>query len=400
MATLDLNKMKAYYKEGYSPFGKPYDGYYVGSHHGIQSLQGYFTTMMCRDEAGFKHPEKFQFWMMNKDAQTYTFLNTNTADFEKFVVSSALEQGLLNPEKYKFNSEKNPSPYRDLINNVYNGEVDKLHFSDNVSAFGVTGRTCQEAFCYHLARKREGVIDNSSNIASDIYIERMLNEPEFIASDFLKTGEPKNIPWSTRRDNYIQECTRTYISRKIDEMCELPTSKVDKSLFIPLEIADTVIDDCYTDAEKYTDNYKTVVNQIMSNLQNGVYVEMRTPKDQLMARRTPMINEAEVTANINSGKSTDKDKFTFGVPDLKDETENDINLDALVKEIQSQGLSQEDVDRAILATIISLQKGYGRDVVPSEVIDREEAELAKRGIVPPTQDEIDKAIEACDDLEP
>lgn len=227
---MDLNQLRKDYQQGYSPMGQSERGYYITNWRGMQSLQAYCTSELVQHWGGGSQESKLREVQVKEGGKQYAMKSWTYDRFEQHLVDGLNDIGV--PIKKHMFGDHNVDIYEAVINNVYNGELDRTAFID-----AATSRTSpmmsydvELAMKLDILRAKDGDTDKFAKAGAFAYEKGLASQARLVDFGSLTSDEMMGPRFFEKtQEEWLSDAEKLYLDSLLEKTDGVDTVSLDSA---------------------------------------------------------------------------------------------------------------------------------------------------------------------------
>ena len=225
-ALVDLKQLRKDYREGHTAMGHPERGYYITNWRGMQSLQAFSTSESVLLWAGDRNDRNV------REVQ----IQNGGSDYEMRAWTDRRYIDMLNTELYEMDEgvdvnrtywdRLDSQVYESIINNIYNGELDKEALLDTATSthhdVDYMRQHVTLAFKHDVLRAKDGDTDLHARAAGHAYLTDLAANARSVDFDYGPYTPERDSSLGERYENltedqWLASAERSYLGYILDD---------------------------------------------------------------------------------------------------------------------------------------------------------------------------------------
>lgn len=227
---MDLKQLREDYNQGFSAMGQQDRGYYITNWRGMQSLQAYCTSELVHHWGGGAHDDKLREVQAKDGGKQYGMKSWTYDRFEHHLVEGLNEIDVpIKKSAFSYNSD---AIYEAVIDNVYNGELDRTAFIEAATSRSspMMRYDVEMAMKLDILRAKDGDTDRFAKAGAFAYEKGLASSARLV--DFDESGNSKDELMGNRyleknNDEWLRQAEKLYLENLLEKPDGVDTVSMD-----------------------------------------------------------------------------------------------------------------------------------------------------------------------------
>jgi len=243
---VDIKQLRKDYREGHTAMGRPDRGYYVTNWRGMQSLQSFCTSESVLLWAGDRKDRNVREVQIQNGGSDYEMKAWTDRRYIDMLNRALYETDEGIDVNRSYWDSLDSQVYEAIINNVYNGELDKKAFLETATSthpeVDFMRQHLTVAFKHDVLRAKDGDSDLHARAAGHAYLTELAGNARMVDFDYGPYTPERDKSLGERyehmsEDEWLAGAERAYLEYIIDD------SEQTTSTTVQLEDAKEVLQD-------------------------------------------------------------------------------------------------------------------------------------------------------------